>query len=329
MKAIFMLVVLALSYAPAFGQTGNLEVPGNGSFQSGIGFMSGWVCRGRNVEIVLNGIQRLTVARNIPRGDTEAACGDTNNGFITQWNWNLLGEGKHKAALVVDGRTVQENIFAVTTLGEEFVRGAAADVEVQGFPTTEEATTLRWQESTQGFVLIPEAGAAPPRDGLLKPEPSADPYKYDFEFWLTPFVSSASEVNSNGEWHGTGLTGNAWPITSTLTLWIDDEDLLESFNGSYFPRGVVFVTLQTSRAAPPRGWMTARVNSINIDGNRVTLHVRQELSYSSNRSSASESPEFTVGQSGKFDFSDRSRAGVPLPWQCFRPPCAEEPPIED
>ena len=135
--------------------TGNLEVPGNGSFQSGIGFMSGWVCDGRNVEIVLNGTQRLTVARGIGRADTEAACGDTDNGFITLWNWNLLGEGQHTAMLVVDGQTVQSNTFTITTLGEEFIRGLERDVVVNDFPAPGETTRFRWQEAVQGLVLVP------------------------------------------------------------------------------------------------------------------------------------------------------------------------------
>ena len=133
-----------------------LEVPANGSFQSGIGFISGWACEGELVEIVIDGGLRIPpVARNIARGDTEAACGDRTNGFITQWNWNLLGEGTYTAALVIDGRTIQENRFTVTTLGEEFVRGVERDVEVQDFPAPDEDVLLRWQEPVQGFVLVP------------------------------------------------------------------------------------------------------------------------------------------------------------------------------
>ena len=133
-----------------------LEVPGNGSFQSGIGFVSGWACEGELVEIVIDGGLRIPpVARNISRGDTEAACGDQTNGFITQWNWNLLGDGTYTAALVVDGRTIQENRFTVTTLGEEFVRGVERDVVVNDFPAPDEDVLLRWQEPVQGFVLVP------------------------------------------------------------------------------------------------------------------------------------------------------------------------------
>ena len=135
---------------------GNLEVPANGSFQSGIGYVSGWVCDAERVAIVIDGGLHLPpVARNISRGDTEAVCGDQDNGFILHWNYNLMGDGTYTAALVVDGKTLQENRFTVTTLGEEFVRGVERDVVVNDFPGPGENTRLRWQEPVQGFVLVP------------------------------------------------------------------------------------------------------------------------------------------------------------------------------
>ena len=120
------------------------------------------------MEIVIDGGLRIPpVARNIARGDTEAACGDRTNGFITQWNWNLLGEGTYTAALVVDGKTIQSNTFTVTTLGEEFIRGLERDVVVNDFPSPGENTRLRWQEPVQGFVLVPSSEPTP------TPEPTA------------------------------------------------------------------------------------------------------------------------------------------------------------
>ena len=134
-----------------------VEVPGNSSFQSGIGYVSGWVCDAETVAIVIDGGLHLPpVARHISRGDTEAVCGDQNNGFVLLWNWNLIGEGTYTAALVVDGRTVQENRFTVTTLGEEFVTGLDLDVVVTDFPSPRESITLRWQQGVQGFVLVPD-----------------------------------------------------------------------------------------------------------------------------------------------------------------------------
>ncbi len=104
---------------------GNLEVPGPNSFQSGIGYIRGWVCEGQEGEIYIDdGLRLPATARGLDRADTEAVCGDRDNGFILVWNWNLMGDGQYTAALVVDGKTISRNQFTVTTLGQEYIRGA-------------------------------------------------------------------------------------------------------------------------------------------------------------------------------------------------------------
>ncbi len=63
---------------------GFLEVPGPDSFQSGIGYIRGWVCDGREVEIYIDdGLRLPATARGLDRADTEEACGDRDNGFIS------------------------------------------------------------------------------------------------------------------------------------------------------------------------------------------------------------------------------------------------------
>ncbi len=139
---------------PCKGEAGrSLEVPADGSFQSGMGFISGWVCEGSRVELLIDDTSRLSVATGISRDDTEAFCGHTRNGFITQFNWNLIGEGQHTVSLIVDGETLQTNTFTVTTLGEEFVRGASGECTITDFPSTGETATFRWQEPVLGLVL--------------------------------------------------------------------------------------------------------------------------------------------------------------------------------
>ena len=59
---------------------GYLENPGAASFQSGIGLISGWTCDADEVEITLNG-EPQEAAYGTERLDTEAVCGDTDNGF--------------------------------------------------------------------------------------------------------------------------------------------------------------------------------------------------------------------------------------------------------
>ncbi len=141
---------------------GNLEVPGPNSFQSGIGYIRGWVCEGQEVEIYIDdGLRLPATARGLDRADTEDICGDRDNGFILVWNWNLMGDGDYTASLVVDGQTLQRNAFTVTTLGQEYIRGAEKDVVVNDFPSPGESPRLRWQEPVQGFVIVPAEEAQP------------------------------------------------------------------------------------------------------------------------------------------------------------------------
>ena len=142
--------------AQADGLSGLLENPFSGSFQSGIGLFSGWVCDASQVEIEINGDPTLTfmAGYGTDRVDTTGVCGDSNNGFGLLFNWNLLGDGTHTVRALADGVEFDSATFTVTTLGREFVRGAEKRTcEVQDFPTRGETVTLEWQESMQNFVI--------------------------------------------------------------------------------------------------------------------------------------------------------------------------------
>ncbi len=137
---------------------GYLENPGAVSFQSGVGVLSGWVCTADLVEIALNGTMQ-EAAYGTERVDTADICGDTDNGFGLLFNWNLLGAGEHTVVATVDGIELDRATVTVTTLGEEFVRGAEGSCTVPDFPLAGETAALVWQQSKQNFVLA--AGAAP------------------------------------------------------------------------------------------------------------------------------------------------------------------------
>ncbi len=134
---------------------GYLENPGADSFQSGIGVLSGWVCEAEAVEIELNGTPQ-DAAYGTERVDTQGVCGDTDNGFGLLFNWNLLGDGEHDVVAAVDGVELGRATITVTTLGAEFVRGAAGECEVADFPSPGEAVTLVWQQANQKFVIAGE-----------------------------------------------------------------------------------------------------------------------------------------------------------------------------
>ena len=120
---------------PGTGDVSRLDSPSGNSYQSGIGLISGWVCDATQVTIRLNGESYVT-AYGTDRADTAAACGDTNNGFGLLYNWNLLGDGEHEVEALADGEVFGRARVRVTTLGEEFVEGAAGSCRVTDFPSS-------------------------------------------------------------------------------------------------------------------------------------------------------------------------------------------------
>ena len=93
------------------------------------------------------------------RLDTEAVCGDSDNGFGLLFNWNLLGDGEHEVVALVDGVELDRATVTVTTLGAEFLRDVTGRCTAADFPTGDETVTLAWQQTQQNFVIA--EGAAP------------------------------------------------------------------------------------------------------------------------------------------------------------------------
>ena len=143
---------------------GYLENPSLGSFQSGISAISGWVCDAEEIIIELNGTP-LKAGYGTTRTDTEGVCGDIDNGFSLLWNWNNLGDGIHSVKAYADGVLFASTKVKVTTLGEEFVRGAElgsifsfavfTDGLVDPKPSDRFMHVgIEWWEATQNFVIV-------------------------------------------------------------------------------------------------------------------------------------------------------------------------------
>ena len=142
---------------------GSLENPRPNSYQSGIGLISGWVCEADAVEIVFNAGPPQAAGYGTARADTVLACGDADNGFGLLFNWNLLGDGEHTVAALVDGAELGRAVVRVTTLGEELVEDAEGECVVEDFPGAGETVTLRWQPGRQNFGIVAyEAATASP-----------------------------------------------------------------------------------------------------------------------------------------------------------------------
>jgi PhoPQ-activated pathogenicity-related protein len=132
----------------------NLESPQQGSFESGVGLIRGWVCQANTVEIQIDGDARQQVAYGTTREDTAATCGDTNNGFGYTFNWNRLGTGNHTLRAFADGAEFANVTFAVTTLGVEYLQGASGEYPLSNFPQAGRNVTVRWSEPHQNFVIV-------------------------------------------------------------------------------------------------------------------------------------------------------------------------------
>ena len=151
---------------------GSLENPAPGSaqsgmsFQSGIGVISGWVCDAEQVEIVLNDDPPMLAAYGTERGDTAAACDDTNNGFGLLYNWNLLGDGEHEVVARVDGEELGRATVQVTTLGEDYVQDLEGEYPLEDFPSPGETVKVAWQEAQQNFRLFETTPAEQPAVGF-------------------------------------------------------------------------------------------------------------------------------------------------------------------
>ena len=144
---------------------GFLENPGDGSFRSGIGVISGWVCDAETVEISIwpphGGRASIeTAAYGTDRADTaytkdgEKICGDTNNGFGLLFNWNRLEEEEYVVDVLVDGELLDRATVYLTNLGQEFLRGVSGRYVLEDFPYPGESVVVEWEEGLQNFVIV-------------------------------------------------------------------------------------------------------------------------------------------------------------------------------
>jgi hypothetical protein len=133
--------------------TASLENPASGSYQSGIGLISGWSCQGPTT-VTVDGVS-IAAPYGGPRADTAGNCGgSSNNGFGLLVNYNNFGAGTHTAQLYVNGvARGSPSFFTVTVPSGEYMTGLSKSVTVPNFPSAGRTTTLIWQESQQNFAI--------------------------------------------------------------------------------------------------------------------------------------------------------------------------------
>jgi hypothetical protein len=161
-------IVLNIVAAQAVFAQAILENPQPGSFQSGIGIVSGWACEADRIDIEVSGggvNATLQAAYGTARGDTAGRCGDTDNGFGLLVNWNILGDGNYTVRALRDGVEFARVTVIVSTLGlnQQFATGLTGDSQLPDFPQNGKTTRIRWQESIQNFSII--GATESPADG--------------------------------------------------------------------------------------------------------------------------------------------------------------------
>jgi hypothetical protein len=143
-----------------------LESPTQGSSESGVGLIRGWVCEASKVEISIDENARLTTAYGTERTDTQATCGDANNGFGLTINWNEIGYGAHTLHAYADNVEFARVNFAIATLGSKFLTGLSSKQTLADFPSAGKTTTVSWSEPHQNFIIA-KTTATEPKVGIL------------------------------------------------------------------------------------------------------------------------------------------------------------------
>ena len=158
-RLYFSLILLIL--APALIHAATLENPGNGSFYSGIGVISGWKCEANGpLFIRFNRGVPIFLAYGNERADVldAGACPSAHVGFVSIINWANLGDGPHTAVVYDNGGEFARSTFEVATTGESFVRGAEGECRVEDFPALGESMQFAWNQSTQHLEMVNHRG---------------------------------------------------------------------------------------------------------------------------------------------------------------------------
>jgi hypothetical protein len=168
LSTVLFIVAVSFMLPSALWAQSSLEGPEQGSVQSGITLIRGWVCTANLIEIQIDNAPRLQAAYGTTRADTQGVCNDQNNGFGLTWNWNLVGDGTHRVRAFADNVLFGDVTFTVSTFGTEFLSGASGTCTLSGFPHSGDHTTVEWDETIQNFVVLNFT----PKPPVITPPPS-------------------------------------------------------------------------------------------------------------------------------------------------------------
>lgn len=154
-KIIAGVALVALAAAPSGAAV--LENPTAARPYSGIGVISGWKCEAEGeLTVRFNGGDAIPLLYGAERPDVPAAgaCPDADVGFVTIWNWSILGQGEHTAVAYDDGTEFARATFTVGAPPEAFLEGVQRSALIEQFPAPGETTVLEWNQSSQHFEMV-------------------------------------------------------------------------------------------------------------------------------------------------------------------------------
>ena len=133
----------------------NAEVPAAGSIQSGIGIIRGWACNATGVEVQIDQGLVFEAPYGGSRNDTQAICGDSDNGYAIAINWNEFSKGTHRIRTNFIGTGMSSDVeFEVLGLDESYIMGLSRSHVIPNFPTQGESVTVQWDEESQNFIIV-------------------------------------------------------------------------------------------------------------------------------------------------------------------------------
>lgn len=166
-RVVYSILFAGMLLLPSLSRAqGNLENPTPNSFQSGQGIIVGWYCNATKIEAEIDGTITVQVPYGTLRYDTQSVCGDANNGFGFQINWNNLGDGQHSLRVLADGQEFGRATFTVTTLGVDVLTGASGTYALD---FADRHVAIQWSQPLQNFVIIASSSSSGtvPLDDLL------------------------------------------------------------------------------------------------------------------------------------------------------------------
>jgi len=259
---------------------GVIEVPSPQQTMSGIVFFAGWKCQQGTLTGRVDGGLPFPLAGGIARADTQGVCGDTNNGWITQFNFNSLRPGAHTFEAFDDGVSFGRVAFAVTHFGQEFKTGVTG--EGTAALSDGSTATLTWTQPLQTFTIRETVPVPPPTAedrpdlyALLHPPASLTSVYWqwtkdgrhhheaiELDFTLHNHIDNFSDSHSLDL-----ILGGA--VISDIDFTFGLESNLLRSDGESPARGVTFLRWQTDDLANARVAPTGFRDSAGPDGIRV------------------------------------------------------------